>query len=197
MLTEKFEEALVYTFRIHKAQNRKGDGGVPYISHLMAVAALVLEAGGTETEAIAGLLHDAAEDQGGRKRLAEIRERFGPEVAAIVEDCSDTLETPKPAWWERKKRYLAHLPLASASVLKVSVADKLHNARAILTDYREKGEALWPRFRTGKKGTLWYYQELVKVYRQTPQSPGRLVEELERVVREILHLIKSKEPAGN
>lgn len=162
MLTNDFEKALIYAYRVHAEQERKGSG-VPYISHLLAVAALVLEAGGSETEAIGALLHDAVEDQGGRERLAEVKEEFGPEVADIVEGCSDAFEKPKPGWWERKKRYLAHLPEASASVLMVSVADKLHNARCILADYREIGEELWSRFKTGKEGTLWYYQKLIQV----------------------------------
>ena len=159
MLTSSFEKALVYAYRVHADQKRKGSG-IPYITHLLAVTALVLEAGGNETEAIGALLHDAVEDQGGRERLVEIKEKFGPEVAAIVEGCSDALEKPKPEWWERKRRYLAHLPEASPSVLLVSVADKLHNARCIVADYREIGEGLWRRFNTGKEGTLWYYQEL-------------------------------------
>lgn len=187
MLTSAFEKALVYAYRVHAGQKRKGSG-VPYISHLLAVAALVLEAGGSETEAIAALLHDAVEDQGGWERLAEIKEEFGPEVTAIVEGCSDAFEEPKPEWWERKKRYLAHLPGASASVLLVSAADKLHNARSILVDYRDIGEEIWSRFKTGKEGTLWYYQELARVYRQSAKLPAALVDELERVVAELVRL---------
>lgn len=187
MLTSAFEKALVYAFRVHTGQIRKGSG-VPYISHLLAVAALVLEAGGNETEAIAALLHDAVEDQGGRERLAEIRKEFGPEVAAIVEGCSDTMEDPKPEWWERKRKYLAHLPEAPASVLLVSVADKLHNARCILADHQKIGEEVWSRFKTGKEGTLWYYQELVRAYRQSTKVPTVLVNELERVVGEMMRL---------
>jgi (p)ppGpp synthase/HD superfamily hydrolase len=152
------------------------------------VAALVLEAGGNETEAIAALLHDAVEDQGGRERLAEIRKEFGPEVAAIVEGCSDTMEDPKPEWWERKRKYLAHLPEAPASVLLVSVADILHNARCILADHQKIGEEVWSRFKTGKEGTLWYYQELVRAYRQSTKVPTVLVNELERVVGEMMRL---------
>lgn len=187
MLTSAFEKALVYAYRVHAGQKRKGSG-VPYISHLLAVAALVLEMRGSETEAIAALLHDAVEDQGGRECLAEIKEEFGPEVAAIVEGCSDAMEKPKPEWWERKKKHLAHLPEASSSVLLVSVTDKLHNARCILADYREIGEELWNRFKTRKEGTLWYYQELVRVYRQSAKLPTALVDELERVVGEMVRL---------
>lgn len=187
MLTSNFEKALTYAHRAHAGQVRKGSG-VPYISHLLAVAALVLEAGGSEIEAIGALLHDAVEDQGGRERLDEIQKEFGPEVAAIVEGCSDAFESPKPEWWERKRKYLAHLPEASPSVIKVSVADKLHNARTILTDYREIGEALWSRFNAGKEGTLWYYQEIIQVYRKISHCPQRMVDELEKVVAELLCL---------
>ncbi|NLW56609.1 MAG: bifunctional (p)ppGpp synthetase/guanosine-3',5'-bis(diphosphate) 3'-pyrophosphohydrolase [Firmicutes bacterium] len=191
MLTSSFEKALVYAHRVHAGQKRKGSG-IPYITHLLSVAALVLEAGGNETEAIGALLHDAVEDQGGRERLTEIKEEFGPEVAAIVEGCSDALEKPKPEWWERKRRYLAHLPEASPSVLLVSVADKLHNARCIVADYREIGEGLWSRFNTGKEGTLWYYQELTRVYRQSAKLPTALVDELERVVGEMVRQAGNK-----
>jgi (p)ppGpp synthase/HD superfamily hydrolase len=189
MLTNSFEKALVYAHRAHAGQVRKGSG-VPYISHLLAVAALVLEADGSETEAIGALLHDVVEDQGGQERLDEIQKEFGPEEAAIVVGCSDAFENPKPEWWERKRKYLAHLPEASPSALKVSVADKLHNARTILADYREVGEDLWSRFKTGKEGTLWYYQELIRVYRKIPYCPQRMVDELERVVDELVRLCK-------
>ena len=187
MLTSKFEEALVFVCQIHATQVRKG-GEIPYISHLLAVTALVLEAGGGEDEAIAGLLHDAVEDQGGWERLTEIREKFGPEVALIVEGCSDAFENPKPEWWERKRKYLAHLPEATASVLLVSLADKLHNARCVLGDYRELGDALWPQFKTGQEGTLWYYQKLVEIYRQVGNVSQKLVDEFERTVTELQKL---------
>lgn len=162
MLTSKFEDALVFASQIHSKQIRKGSE-IPYISHLLAVTALVLEAGGGENEAIAALLHDAVEDQGGQARLTEICEKFGPEVALIVAGCTDAFEEPKPEWWERKQKYLAHLSEATAPVLLVSLADKLHNARCVLEDYRELGEQIWNRFKTGKKGTLWYYKSSTKV----------------------------------
>ena len=152
-LSPRFEDALVYATQIHAHQHRKGTG-IPYVSHLMAVASLVLEHGGTETEAIGALLHDAAEDAGGSGRTEDIRLRFGPDVAAIVEGCSDTDVTPKPPWKERKIAYIEHIAAASDSVRLVSAADKLHNARAILKDYRELGESLWDRFNGGKEGTL-------------------------------------------
>ncbi len=190
MLTSRFETALIYAFRTHSGQKRKGTE-IPYISHLLSVSALVMEAGGTEDEVIAALLHDAVEDQGGLERLEEIRAQFGANVAIIVEGCTDSFETPKPEWWERKRWYLEHLPEANPSVLLVSVADKLHNSRCILKDYRELGEALWGRFNAGKEGTLWYYRELVTAY-QKAEAPHKLVAELDRVVAEIERLSQIK-----
>ncbi len=181
----RFEQALVYATRLHGDHYRKG-GTIPYVAHLLAVAGLVLEAGGDEDEAIAALLHDGPEDLGGRQTLAEIRQRFGERVAAIVEGCTDTFEHPKPPWRRRKEAYLAHLQEASPSVRLVSVADKLHNARSILADYRELGEGLWGRFHGGRQGTLWYYRALVTTYRAVGPMP--LVDELDRVVSELERL---------
>ncbi|MEM6639960.1 MAG: HD domain-containing protein [Pseudomonadota bacterium] len=158
-LSQRFEDALVFAARLHAKQTRKG-GNIPYISHLLGVTSLVLEAGGSEDEAIAALLHDGPEDQGGEKTLTDIRHRFGNEVAEIVAACSDTFDDPKPPWKARKEAYLEKLEFATESVLLVSCADKLHNARSILTDYRNVGDALWQRFRGGKDGTLWYYSAL-------------------------------------
>ncbi len=197
---EKFEEALLYTARLHGDQTRKGTS-VPYITHLLAVAAIVGENGGTEEEVIAALLHDAPEDQGGRERLEDIRARFGREVAEIVDGCTDTYDTdPKPDWRPRKEAYVAHVRQAPASVRLVSAADKLHNARSILADLRSLGEELWTRFTGGKEGTLWYYQALVEAYATGAgdEAGGRaggradsragvkaVVEKLDRVVHEI------------
>lgn len=179
MLTPRFEAALVYAAQLHAAQTRKGSG-VPYVSHLMAVASLVLEAGGDEDAAIAALLHDAAEDQGGLRTLAEIRRRFGDGVADIVAACSDTFEEPKPPWHARKRAYLAHLRDAPPRVRLVSCADKLHNARAIATDHRRLGEALWARFNAGRDDILWYYRELAAIF--TEHGPEPLAAELALVV---------------
>jgi (p)ppGpp synthase/HD superfamily hydrolase len=179
---EKFERALVYAARLHRDQYRKGTR-IPYVTHLLAVASIVGENGGTEDEVVAALLHDAPEDQGGEAILEEIRARFGDEVAQIVDGCTDTYEDPKPPWRERKDRYLAHLAGASGSVRLVSSADKLHNARAVLSDYRLLGEDLWSRFNGGKEGTLWYYRAIVDVLRIKNDSPT--VEELDRVVSEM------------
>ena len=177
---EKFEQALPYAARLHKDQVRKGTS-TPYVTHLLAVASIVGENGGTEDEVVAALLHDAPEDQGGEAQLGEIRVRFGDEVAEIVDGCSDTYETPKPPWRERKERYLAHLADAPGSVRLVSSADKLHNARTVLSDYRLVGEDLWSRFNGGKEGTLWYYRAIVDVLR----GDGPVVEDLHRVVTEL------------
>ncbi len=132
---DRFHDALSYASRLHAAQRRKG-GQVPYVAHLLAVTAIVLEHGGNEDEAVAALLHDAVEDQGGAPRLAEIRARFGVVVADIVAGCTDADTTPKPPWQERKDRYLAHLPAAGRSVQLVAAADKLHNLRSLIEDYR-------------------------------------------------------------
>jgi (p)ppGpp synthase/HD superfamily hydrolase len=185
MLSSRFEEALIYAFRIHNAQVRKGSG-VPYVSHLLAVAALVLEYGGDEDQAIAALLHDAVEDQGGLPTLDEIRVRFGPNVAEIVAACSDSFETPKPPWRGRKERYLAHLPNKLPAARLVSLADKVHNARTIVADYGRMGDEIWERFKGGKDGTLWYYRELAKAFRATGSEA--LIDELERLVCELENL---------
>ena len=190
-LTTRFDEALVFASRLHVHQVRKGTA-IPYVSHLLAVAGLVLENGASEDEAIAALLHDAVEDQGGAATREEIRRRFGDSVAQIVDGCTDADVIPKPPWRERKAKYIAHIRAASPSVWLVSAADKLHNARAILADYRVMGEAVWDRFNGGKDGTLWYYRSLVDMFREVPGSTP-LVKELDRVVSE-LELLASAEP---
>ena len=184
-LGPRFEEALTYAARLHREQVRKGSG-VPYLSHLLGVAGIALEHGASEDEAIAALLHDAVEDQGGAPTLAEIRRRFGDTVADIVAGCSDTDVVPKPPWRPRKEAYVAHLASASPSVRLVSAADKLHNARSILTDYRRLGEAVWSRFTGRKEGTLWYYRAVVQAFRAYEPTP--LVDELERAVEEMERL---------
>ena len=184
-LTMRFEEALVYAAHLHAAQVRKGTQ-IPYIAHLLGVASIALEHGADEDEAIAALLHDAVEDQGGLDALEEIRRRFGDTVAAIVQGCSDAVTRPKPPWRERKEAYLTHLRDVLPAVHLVSAADKLHNARAILSDYRAMGEALWSRFKGGKEGTLWYYRALVDAFRDA--GPPALIAELDRVVTEIERL---------
>jgi (p)ppGpp synthase/HD superfamily hydrolase len=186
---EKLEEALGYAARVHRDQVRKGSS-VPYVTHLLAVAAIVGENGGTEEEVIAALLHDAPEDRGGEARLAEIRERFGDEVADIVAGNTDTFEDPKPPWRERKEAYVAHVAHAPRSVRLVSAADKLHNARSVLADLHSLGEDLWPRFNGGEEGTLWYCRALVEAFEAAGSNP--IVEELDRVVGELERLAERK-----
>lgn len=182
MLSPDFAEALTFAAQLHTAQSRKGTE-IPYISHLLCVAGLVLEYGGSEDEAIAALLHDAVEDQGGQLTLERIRRRFGSAVADVVEACSDTDVEPKPAWRPRKEAHLAHLGQASGSARLVGAADKLHNATAILRDYRRWRDGLWDRFNGGKDGTLWYYRSLVGAYKAA--GPHPILDELDRVVSQL------------
>jgi hypothetical protein len=190
-LSPDFTYALTYAAELHNGQNRKGTN-IPYVAHLLIVAGLVLEYGGTEDEAIAALLHDAVEDQGGRATLDRIRRRFGMKVANIVESCSDTDVEPKPEWRERKEQYLAHLKQASDSVKLVSAADKLHNATAILRDYRDIGERIWDRFKGGREGTIWNLRALVAAYGTVENQD--IVRDLDRVVTELEQEI-AKRPA--
>ena len=185
LLTEKFDEALEFAAGLHREQTRKGGGGVPYIGHLLSVAGLVIEGGGSETQAIAGLLHDAVEDQGGAPTLAAIRERFGDEVADIVRECTDADVAPKPPWQPRKQAYIDHLCSVSKETLLVSLADKLDNARAILRDHRLVGDELWERFSvTDPQLHLWYYTSLLEVFQgRIPEV--WLVDELARVVAQL------------
>ncbi|MCS7220999.1 MAG: HD domain-containing protein [Anaerolineae bacterium] len=185
MISERFIEALAFAFQLHAGQLRKGTS-IPYIAHLLGVVSLVLEQGADEDTAIAALLHDAIEDAGGAATREEIRRRFGSKVVEIVASCTDAETFPKPAWRERKEAYIAHIREASPAARLVTAADKLHNARAILADYRAIGEELWSRFNGGKEGTLWYYRALVKALQEA--GPNPLVEELDRVVAEIERL---------
>lgn len=190
VLSPRFKEALVFATQRHGQQVRKGTT-VPYISHLLAVASLVLEYGGDEDEAIAALLHDTIEDQGGALAREEIRSRFGNTVVAIVDGCTDAEVIPKPPWRRRKETYIASMYDAPHSVRLVSAADKLHNARSILADYRVLGEELWRRFGGGKQGTLWYYHTLIDAYRAAGTDP--LVEELARTIAELDALVAQNE----
>jgi (p)ppGpp synthase/HD superfamily hydrolase len=183
-LSPKFEEAFLYAHQLHQTQRRKGSD-IPYMAHLMAVSSLALEYGASEDEAIAALLHDAVEDQGGPPVLAEIQDRFGQEIAQMVLGCSDYFEPPKPSWQERKQNYIDEMTRAPHSILLISLCDKLHNARAILMDHYRYGEAVWDRFAGKKEGTLWYYSALVEAYRLHPEMAPELVplvDELERVL---------------
>src|SRR5271170_3465020 len=178
-LGPRLQRAFRYAAEKHAGQTRK-QTAVPYLSHLMAVASLVIEAGGDEDLAIAALLHDVVEDCGGMPRLREVRKQFGPRVAKIVEGCTDSFGEPKAEWMERKKDYLREVKHADAETRLVSASDKLHNVRTILADYRQDGEAIWTRFNGKKKGTLWYYRALNDEYRR--RSPNRSTRELEIAV---------------
>lgn len=190
VLTARFREALLFAAQLHAAQTRKGSG-VPYIAHLLGVTSIVLEHGGSEDQAIAALLHDAVEDQGGAAMRARIHDLFGGQVAEIVDACSDSDSFPKPPWRERKEAYLRRLRDESEAASLVSLADKLHNARSIVADVHRQGESVWARFTGGKKGTLWYYNALVEVFRQRNGSNrdiAALVGELEKTVTEMNRL---------
>ena len=185
MLTTRFNDALVFAAELHAAQVRKSTA-VPYVTHLLAVTSIALDYGADEDTAIAALLHDAIEDQGGAATREEIRRRFGDRVTAIVDACTDCDTVPKPPWRARKEAYIAHLACADPAARLVSLADKLHNGRSVLKDYRAQGENLWQRFTGGRDGTLWYYRAIVEVVRG--QEPADLVDELDRVVSEIERL---------
>jgi len=185
-LGDRFGEAFRFAAEKHARQTRKKTG-VPYISHLMSVAALVLEAGGDEDQAIAALLHDVVEDCGGEPMLAEVRRRFGDRVARIVAGCTDAYTVPKPPWKQRKLDYLDVLRGSNEDVRLISAADKLHNVRTILAEYRSAGDSVFERFSGRRDGTLWYYRAVLEVLRSG--QPNRLVEELERVVTELETLV--------
>ena len=204
-LTDRFIEAFDYAAEVHADDFRKAKAtdplpGAPYISHPMSVAALVLEYGGTEDEAIGALLHDLAEDHGGEDALSEISTRFGDDVSLIVRNCSDALPSegePKEDWQPRKERYIASQENKPLDALFVSCADKVHNARSILRDHRLIGDTVYGRFKPGKKSlqdgrdkTLWYYDELVTVFKRRFDEAGLkrgtyLAEELENTVGEL------------
>lgn len=181
VLTEKFAEALNTAYSLHHHQYRK-DYKTPYLAHLLAVTALVLEDGGSETEAIAALLHDAVEDQGGLATRQIIQELFGEAVINIIDSCTESETIPKPPWQARKQRYLQQIQLASPSAQRVSLADKLHNARDLLRALETEGDIVWQRFTEGKTGVLWFYQALLKVY-QSKQS--HLFRQIHKIVDQL------------
>jgi len=189
MLGRRFTEALCLAAELHATQRRKSSG-VPYVSHVLAVASIVIECGGSEDEAIAALLHDAVEDCGGEPTLERIWHEFGENVANIVLGCSDTTVSPKPDWRTRKESYLRHLTHADRSVLLVALADKLHNLRATLREYSLQGEDFWRHFRSGRQGMLWYFGELVNVFRDSA-VPRQLFLELEQGYIELKSRIRN------
>ena len=189
VLTAAYAEAVRYAATLHADQSRKSTT-IPYISHLLAVSALVLEAGGDEEMAIAALLHDGPEDQGGTEVLDEIRDRFGPRVARIVEGCTDSFaEDPadKEDWKVRKRAYLEHLKHVEVDGLTVSLADKLHNARSIVTDLLISKETTWARFRPSVDEILWYYQSILAIG-ESRKGPCFLVVNLGEAIQEMTSL---------
>jgi (p)ppGpp synthase/HD superfamily hydrolase len=188
-----FDKALAYAAEAHREQLRKATT-IPYLAHLLAVTAIVLEAGGDEVQAIGALLHDVVEDQGGSTRLADVRSRFGERVARIVKECSDTDVVPKPPWRARKEAYIAGLAHHDKEVLLVSLADKLHNARSLRSDLRMHGEEVWNRFHGGKDGELWYYRALADQF--AVLLPGPLAADLADTVGEIERIAHEPQTAG-
>ena len=182
MLSDRFNVALGYAELAHRTQTRKGSD-IPYVSHLLGVCALVLEHAGDEDQAIAALLHDAVEDQGGVPRLREIARLFGARVARIVECCTDAYLQPKPPWEERKKLYLATLKDHDPDSWLIASADKLYNARSVLIDYRTLGEELWERFNGGRDGTLWYYREVADELLRL--MPSDITRNLDTIITEL------------
>jgi GTP pyrophosphokinase len=194
-LTEKFGRALTYASHLHGGKLRKKTR-IPDIGHVLGVTAIALEYGANETEAIAALLHDAAEDAGGRQRLQDIRRKFGPTVAKIVDGCTDTYDDPKPAWLERKKKYVNHVRHAPISTKLVSAADKLQNVRSLLRNYCDEGDRLWKRYSCGKQGALWYYRALVNAFTGKRIKPlvrdlNLVVSELERIANKGIKVTKA------
>ncbi len=185
LLTERFDQAFAFASRLHREQTRKGRA-VPYLSHLMAVSALALEHGADEDETIAALLHDAVEDQGGPATRREIERRFGERVAGIVDGCTDTDQTPKPPWRERKQAFIESISSASDSVRLVVACDKLHNATCTLEDLRGEGESVWLKFRGGRDGTLWYHRSLALALE------GTVPEALDRRLRQTVDALHAE-----
>lgn len=181
-LGPRFLRAFHFAAEMHSGQTRKASS-IPYITHLMGVASLVLEAGGDEDLAIAALLHDVVEDCGGVPMLKEVRRRFGKRVADVVDGCTDAYEIPKPPWRDRKESYIRRLRKENADTRLVSAADKLNNVRSILSDYRIVGEAVWSRFNGGRDGTLWYYRTLRDEFLRSKHN--RIVRDFDLAVCEL------------
>ena len=193
MITERFPRAIEYAIAAHLDDVRKGTT-IPYLSHLIQVAGLVLEFGGTEEEAIGGLLHDTAEDAGGEATLADIREAFGPDVERMVRENSDSItesKADKAPWRERKENYIDAISHKSESALIISICDKIHNARSLITDTRTLGPSHWTRFNASREDSLWYYQALVDAFQMRITDRPRIepaVRELEATVSALVKL---------
>lgn len=183
-ITDRFRQALDYAARKHAIQTRK-QSDIPYLSHLLSVCSLVMDNTQDEDVWIAALLHDAIEDQGGELTAVEIEQKFGKRVADLVRGCSEVTvvgDAPRPQWLERKMGYLADLHASDPAVLLISIADKLHNARSVLTDWLRCGDEVYCRFTRGKSGTHWYYHEVIKSYRRSNNVPEHLLRDLEETV---------------
>lgn len=189
--SSRFEDALVFSNQVHASQKRKGSGA-PYFAHIMGVTALVLEDGGSEEEAIAALLHDSAEDQGGKAMLAAIRDKFGEKTARIVEECSDTLVAPKPPWKKRKENHLRVLETASDETIRIMLADKVYNARNLLRGLTEHGDQVWENFKGGRDGTLWYFRQMHTLFSQ--RHSGYMLNEFTRLIQAIETFPAAPEP---
>ncbi len=189
-LGERFVDALGYAARAHAGQRRANDGQ-PYVAHLLRVTGLVIQDGGPEDEAIAALLHDAVEDQGGLRRLKDIRDRYGDVVADMVDECTDSYEDPKPPWRARKERYLAELGGSSPGSLRISMADKLDNVSSVIRAYRIDGEELWARWGKGPDDVRWYYGTLAARFAEL--RPGSLADELARTVAGLDRLLAGED----
>jgi (p)ppGpp synthase/HD superfamily hydrolase len=189
MNSPRLRQAFDYAATLHAADTRKG-AKIPYLSHLLEVCAIVLRYGGSEDACVAALLHDAAEDHGGKPRLVDIQRNFGKPVAAIVEECTDSTRVPKESWEVRKRRYVKHLPEVSRGGMLVSAADKLSNIRAILADHYVMGDQVYKRFSRPKRRTLWYYNALSRAF--ATYLPGDLSKEIRRTVAELNRVSKYK-----
>ncbi len=189
ILSDRFNDALGYAERLHRHQTRKGNA-IPYVAHLLAVSAMALESGADEDVAIAALLHDAVEDQGGIETLEEIRGRFGDRVARIVAACSDSTATDpkaKAPWRDRKEAYLAHLAHADLDIARVTAADKLHNSSAILRDLRRHGPETMKRFGSSPAAILWYHAAVAAAL--APHRNDAPIDEIEAVCEKIAELL--------
>jgi len=184
MFNRKYFDVLKYASEKHMGVMRK-DTNIPYISHPLAVSVIVIEYGGNEDEGLSSLLHDVPEDCGGYPEVIKIRELFGSNIASIVEDCSDTFESPKPKWRLRKEVYINHLSEVSKSAILVSMADKVHNVRSIIRDHKEVGDDVFKRFTGKKSGTKWYYRSLVNAYKKREDANKSLLNELDVLVSEL------------
>jgi (p)ppGpp synthase/HD superfamily hydrolase len=182
----RIDDALGFVAHAFRARVRKGTG-IPYLTHLLAVMVIVAEHGGDEEQMLAALLHDYLEDIEGAS-AAEVEQRFGARVARLVEALSDSVEHPKPPWQERKQSYLDKLAGEPADLKLISAADKLHNARSLLRDHENVGEALWSRFTASREQTLWYYESVCVALGTGWQHP--LLDELERTVAQLRQRVR-------